>query len=873
MLLCLMSGWGIKAQETEIYNPNVKEIIVICKTHFDIGYTHTVEDMVKSCRTTMVDEALQVIDSFQYEPEQYQFAWTLPGWIAYKTLEDWPGQDAGRKEKLDKAFASGQILTHTLPFTMESDGCEPEELTRGLWFSSHLARKYNLPLFRSGKQTDVPSHGGAFATVLANAGVKFLHIGCNMPSGYMHIPSLFWWEGPDKKRVLTFYSPVYGTSTNMFYATDWKAPSDLMVGKNLLPPRNWPYQVWPAILVTMDNSGAPTKTQIKALFDEVHQKMPGVKVRMGTMDDFYDVLMKENPDLPVVKEEMPDTWIHGIMSDPGGVALSRKAKTLLPAAEILRSELPLWGVSSSSDMYSAVDTAYENLLLFGEHTNGRSLKVYDYGDAFRNASKQVCDELEASWEDKTDYARKAFTISDSINTLDMALLANSVKAKDSSYVVYNPLPWKRAERVELDGKYVWMKELPPCGYRVYPIKKGHEEKRLLSQNKIENEYFRITFDPNKGFITSLYDKKNKREWVDSTHAVGLGQYINERFTLEQTEAYARAYQRPHTNLHPGLYKPGMISEKEVSYCVNAPKGGKLTVMEVGNTQMAELALPKDPARHLPGILLRVTLTKHVPFIDMEITIQDKAKDNWPEADWLCLPFHVDKPKFRVYRPLGVMEPEKILPGANRYLYAVGNGVTITDADGAGIAVCPLDHPLISLDTMGCWKYSDDFVPKKPIVYLNLYNNQWNTNFRYWYPGTWSSKVRIWSLNKEKSEKENSDYFVRSALEARNPVGVAIAGNRKGTVSSKQSGIEVSRTGVLVTAFRPDPEGNEGILLRLWEQAGNSGMLTLNLPKGMDVTKAIPVNLRGEIEGEPLPVEQGQIRFELDAFAPASFILK
>ena len=154
MLLCLMSGWGIKAQETEIYNPNVKEIIVICKTHFDIGYTHTVEDMVKSCRTTMVDEALQVIDSFQYEPEQYQFAWTLPGWIAYKTLEDWPGQDAGRKEKLDKAFASGQILTHALPFTMESDGCEPEELTRGLWFSSHLARKYNLPLFRSGKQTD-----------------------------------------------------------------------------------------------------------------------------------------------------------------------------------------------------------------------------------------------------------------------------------------------------------------------------------------------------------------------------------------------------------------------------------------------------------------------------------------------------------------------------------------------------------------------------------------------------------------------------------------------------------------------------------------------------------------------------------------------
>lgn len=30
-------------------------------------------------------------------------------------------------------------------------------------------------------------------------------------------------------------------------------------------------------------------------------------------------------------------------------------------------------------------------------------------------------------------------------------------------------------------------------------------------------------------------------------------------------------------------------------------------------------------------------------------------------------------------------------------------------------------------------FAAEFTPKKPVVYLNLFNNQWNTNFSYWYP--------------------------------------------------------------------------------------------------------------------------------------------
>jgi len=55
-----------------------------------------------------------------------------------------------------------------------------------------------LPLARSAKTTDVPSQSRVLATKLARGGVKFMHIGCNWPSGYVHnLPPIFWWQGPD----------------------------------------------------------------------------------------------------------------------------------------------------------------------------------------------------------------------------------------------------------------------------------------------------------------------------------------------------------------------------------------------------------------------------------------------------------------------------------------------------------------------------------------------------------------------------------------------------------------------------------------------------------------------------------------------------
>ena len=58
-----------------------------------------------------------------------------------------------------------------------------------------------------------------------------------------------------------------------------------------------------------------------------------------------------------------------------------------------------------------------------------------------------------------------------------------------------------------------------------------------------------------------------------------------------------------------------------------------------------------------------------------------------------------------------------------------------------------------------------------------------------------------------------------------------------------------------------------------EQAGKSGLLTVNLPADFHATKAVPVNLRGEPAGDAVKILDGAFSFKLGAFAPASFRLE
>ena len=865
----------------------VREVLVVFKTHFDIGYTDLARNIVQRYRTTMIDQALDVVDRNRALPPERRFVWTLPGWPMAQIAGDWPGQTPERKKRVAAAFDEGRFVVHALPFTLHTELFEPEDLVRGLLFSSRLSRTAGLPLPREAKMTDVPSHSWTLPTLLTAAGVEFLHLGCNAASSSPRVPALFWWEGPDGSRLLTMYSAEgYGTG--------------------LVPPADWPYRTWLALIHTGDNEGPPKPEDVEALFAEAKAKLPGVKIRIGRLSDFSDALRAEKASIPVVRGDMPDTWIHGPMSDPAGSMLARNLRPLLGTAEALDSLLSAWGADKPSLPEGGLERAYEQSLLYGEHTWGGALywvteygpkTKWGYGDVWKKERAEGrFKKLEESWAEHRAYIEKARDIAVPLLDGAMGTLARSAGPNGPRVVVFNPLPWTRDGVAAVDlknaefealrpaeggdavpliraagGARFFAAAVPPLGYRVYiPAPKPADAAGPAvdkAASTLENRWFKCVLDPARGTIRSLIDKAAGRELVDGAAGAGFGRYLYERFDADQVAAFRKAYVKIDSDWGVAeLGKPNMPLASAVPYRAASPE--KFSLAFERSPLSAAAVMESAPSPSIPqAVTTRVILYAGAPYLDLELTLHDKPADPWPEAGWIALPFKIDSPRFRLGRLGSIVDPAvDVVADSNRNLFAVNTGAALFDGKGRGIGLCAPDNPLISLDAPGSWKYEPDFVPRKPVVYVQLFNNQWTTNFRFWNEGTWTARVRLWAFD----HYDGSDGLVRPALETRYPLRAAATDGPGGPLPAAQKGLEISSIGTLVTAFGPNSDGR-GTILRLWELAGKSGRCTVRFPGGMTARTVQPVDLRGRPDGAAIPVQENAFVFEQRAFAPASFL--
>ncbi|MBP7051431.1 MAG: hypothetical protein KBE65_10490 [Phycisphaerae bacterium] len=869
----------------------VREVIITFKTHFDIGYTDFASNVVQRYRATMIDQALKVVDQNRGLPREQQFVWTIPGWPMAKILEDWDGQTAERQQQILLAFKDGRFVVHGLPFTTHTELLEPEDLVRGLGYASRLSREAGLPLPRDAKMTDVPCHSWIMPTLLRHAGIEFLHLGCNAASSSPDVPPLFWWEGPDGSRLLTMYSAAgYGTG--------------------LVPPGDWPYRTWLALEHTGDNHGPPTPDEVKKLLAEAAQKLPGVKVRIGRLSDFADAILAEKADIPVIRGDMPDTWIHGPMCDPKGAGIARGIRPDIGSVESLATLLHIWGASvSAADCARLVADAREKSLLYGEHTWGGALSwvtkygsetKWDYGDAWKaDRAAGRFSKLEASWAEHTKYIMQV--CHDIVPLIENTLrtLAEQAGPDGRRIVVFNPLPWQRSGIAYVpfagpdlsalrpadggpavpvaavgDGNdlYFIAPDIPAMGYRTFvPGETAQSRGDLYSDARagvIENEYLRVALDRARGGIRSVVDKRTGRELADQQSDYSLGQYLYERFDADQVAAYVNAYVKSRSDWAVAeLGKPAMPPADKVPHRAASPRYADVDVTHSPISVTATMhSAPTAELSH--AVTTRVTLYAGEPYLDLEITLHDKPADNWPEAGWICLPVNAAKPQFRLGRLGGIADPVRdFVRGSNHDLQAIHTGLTVADEQGRGVGICSFDSPLVSLDRPGIFKYSPDSVPGKPVVFFNLFNNQWTTNFRLWNEGTWTTSVRLWAFDRFDAQSS----LIMPSLETRYPLLAAAAEGKAGVLPATQKGVELSTRGVLVTAFGPNPDG-PGTVFRLWEYAGAGRQCRVHLPSGLDVDAVQPVTLRGEPVGEPIPVKNGEFSVDLAAFAPASFVI-
>ena len=334
-----------------------KEVLVIFKTHLDVGFTGYSADIVKRYLEEYIPGAIRV--GYELLGSDTPFIWTVGSWMIRQALE------ADRDGKVAQAIRDGILNWHALPFTTHTELMNPALFRRGLAISAELDERFGRKTIAA-KMTDVPGHTIGMVPLMRAAGVELFHIGVNSATPVPPVPPIFKWKlGEDAVTVI--YSGGYG------------APADF--GDFVL-----------YFAHTNDNCGPQSAEEIREIYRTIADEYPGCTLRAATLNDVAEKL-RGREDLPVVTGEIGDTWIHGAATDPGKLSRFRAAQRHLAA-----------GGGDGVDLT-------DSLLVVPEHTWGMDVKTFfpnftDYypADLAKLASQRS--PIEASWREQRNYVAR-----------------------------------------------------------------------------------------------------------------------------------------------------------------------------------------------------------------------------------------------------------------------------------------------------------------------------------------------------------------------------------------------------------------------------------------------------------------------------------
>lgn len=316
----------------------MKKVIVVSKTHLDLGFTDFAKNVHSKYINTYIPNAVSLAKQMN-TPNKKKFVWTTGSWIIKEALEHGTNE---QKENLIQALKRGDIVPHALPFTTHTELLDHDTMEYGLSIVDSLDKLRGKKTI-SAKMTDVPGHTKAIVPMLHSHGIKLLHIGVNGASALAEVPPCFLWKYGDAE-VVVIYSGDYGGA----FQCD-------LIDEILYFDH------------TLDNRGTPSAEKIENKLNAIADKYPGYEVEAGTMDDIAQLIWEKRDKLPVITDELGDTWIHGSASDP------YKSASLRTLIRLKRKWLSDRSMQRESQEYIDFSDA---LLCIAEHTCGMDMKKY-----------------------------------------------------------------------------------------------------------------------------------------------------------------------------------------------------------------------------------------------------------------------------------------------------------------------------------------------------------------------------------------------------------------------------------------------------------------------------------------------------------------
>lgn len=647
---------------------DIKTVHVVFKTHLDLGFTGTARSVVECYFERYLPAAIRMARHFRNAGGDERFVWTTGSWLIYEALERGSGV---LKKELEEALAAGDVRWHALPFTTHSECLSAGVFRSGLRLSQELDRRFGMTTV-AGKMTDVPGHTRAIVPLLADAGVRMLHLGVNPASTAPNVPDDFRWRVDGREVTVCYDRADYG-------------------GVHAAPGSSSVL----ALTHTGDNQGPQDPGQVERVFADLREQFPNATVRASTLDEYARDLEPVVPSLPVVESELGDTWIHGVGTDPQKLA---RYKALLRHREACLRDNP------SAENDPAWRTADRSLLCVGEHTWGRNTKSWIPQEQGPSIA-----EVETAWR-TPDFSlkrrRKGYGDWEETWAEQRAYLDDAVAALADT-------PWAVDENADTDSNTGW---------------------RAWNGNEIANDRLQLGVNRETGALSGL--TVDGIEWADADHAwfrplyqvIGANDY--DRFynaynpRPEQTAAWAL----------PDFTKPGLesvLADGRDWYATATT--WSIRDLETGTEIRCEMMFDDEACRDY-GAPARVTQTFHLPSagatVQATLCWEGKQACRIPEALWWCCRPAGLKGADWGYTKLGhEIDPCDVVEDGNRHLHAVER--VACAANGNSFTVVPLDSALVAPGEPKLLQFGQPDPRFEDGIHFNLLNTAWGTNFPMW----------------------------------------------------------------------------------------------------------------------------------------------
>ncbi|MGD6849108.1 DUF5054 domain-containing protein [Rossellomorea aquimaris] len=686
---------------------DIEVVHVIFKTHLDLGFTDLEENVTNQYMSSYIPKAIQLSEELAKEGGDAQFVWTTGSWLIHEYLKRGDEQQA---KKMEEAIHKGYVSWHGLPFTTHTELMDRRLLEHALSISKNLDERFGKHTISS-KMTDVPGHTNAMVSSLAENGIEYLHLGVNPASKVPNVPNLFRWRGSDGTEVVVNYADNYGDVLKI------DGLNEVMVFAH-----------------TGDNCGPPSIEEIKHEFHQLAKKFPNARIKASTMDEFAVKLRAIKHRLPIVLEEIGDTWIHGTGTDPKKISHYR---------ELLRLRNK-WFDQGRMQEYSKEYKGFSDaLLLIPEHTWGLDEKKYlnDY----KNYSKQDFQRARKQNRISKDAVPDKYSYigSFAMHEFDgMSEQLFSTTWKERSYRFFER-SWNE-QRAYLQKAVAFLsedkqKEVEEAFLSLTPDRlEGMEGNPLDLDSLYKLGAFEAAFSVD-GSISKLVDASGK-EWADQHHPLGVITY--ETFGVENYHTWFQQYVVNIGQTYrwseadqgkPGIELVNPIPKKE-KYKPKVESIRKVTNREADHVHV-RLKLPNQAVEYFgaPRVIeLMYLFSKTDSTIEIELNWFDKDANRLPEAIWFSFIPMVDNHNLWKMDKIGEwVSPLEVVKNGNRNLHAVQTGVAYHGADGKAV-IESKDAPLVSPGKPRLLELDNTFSSLEGGFHFNLYNNVWGTNFPMWY---------------------------------------------------------------------------------------------------------------------------------------------